>query len=448
MDKRISAFSGSVYVLCNVMAMNLVFLVFFVLNSNVPPALSLPVWTGCALLCFLGNFLLLTGRAPSLPVLVLGNVGLLALSLTAILSTGKNLTAGCTAAAVLLMLTTQGIAVYRALRPVGLTKLLTQIDVLVLCTVGVAVICLNGSVNQRNLLAYLLTLLLSLCATLFMRIFEGGGSVLYGSRLRGALLCCGILGGVGLLLLVFVRFLAESSRSAVSVTVRLVLNALQALGGLLGRFFAWLATLVPVDETAVPVDPLAPAGGADMSPSAENVLFDPTLLTILGGVLAVAVIAALVLLVIKLRKTRIHLAASQAQPITPVERTRQPGALRRRISALLFALRFRLHFLVYRGTPSGMLVWLSRWGTRNKMPRVAGETPRAYLMRLAAVPGFEGDDALRQSLATLANALDLQYYGGTETKPLPGRQLADLRKRFSAVRLPEEKPAEQTAQRP
>ena len=100
------------------------------------------------------------------------------------------------------------------------------------------------------------------------------------------------------------------------------------------------------------------------------------------------------------------------------------------LKALLFRLRFRLAFALRRSSPTGLLVWLERWGARHHAPRGRGETYRAYLGRLSALPGPAEDGALPPALKALADCLDGQYFAGRRT-PLPAGAAAAIRRGFS-----------------
>jgi hypothetical protein len=118
-------------------------------------------------------------------------------------------------------------------------------------------------------------------------------------------------------------------------------------------------------------------------------------------------------------------------------RRRASGALARWWRAVWFRLRFRVTFFFRRSDPAGLLVWLEGWGARHGTPRGAGETHRAYLDRLAALPGAaDSGEALR----LLADALDRQYFGGGGGTLPPGLAKG-VRRRLRAAQTTKTKPA-------
>ena len=199
--------------------------------------------------------------------------------------------------------------------------------------------------------------------------------------------------------------------------------------GAFDRFFHWLASLFPAPDVG-PVQPpeqIGETGGAgtDLTP----VQVDPGLLWALGIALAAAVLLLAVVLLVRARRVRLRRAAAPRRG-SRAAAVRAEGALRRRLDELLFRLRFRLAFALRRSSPTGLLVWLERWGARHHAPRGRGETYRAYLGRLSALPGPAEDGALPPALKALADCLDGQYFAGRRT-PLPAGAAAAIRRGFS-----------------
>ena len=361
------------------------------------------------------------------------------LAVTAVLLTGVGLAAvvrlsflpgpASAAFAVFLVLASAGISLYAVFQPVTVSRLLVQSDVLTLCTLWACLLEAAGALTAGDLLFFLAGVLGNLACLLALRTFGGNREVVYGSLIRGGLLSLGLLAVIAGALVLFVRLFAGASRTALGV----LLDGAAALGrgvwGAFDRFFHWLASLFPAPDVG-PVQPpeqIGETGGAgtDLTP----VQVDPGLLWALGIALAAAVLLLAVVLLVRARRVRLRRAAAPRRD-SRAAAVRAEGALRRRLDELLFRLRFRLAFALRRSSPTGLLVWLERWGARHHAPRGRGETHRAYLGRLSALPGPAEDGALPPALKALADCLDGQYFAGRRT-PLPAGAAAAIRRGFS-----------------
>ena len=417
MDDRPSLLTGAAY--CGLFALPLqaAFATFLMRADPTPCLAVLPLFVLMAVLYLVSRLLL--GRGVTPPVLAAAALALTAAGLAAVLALSRTTGAGQIAFAVVLILAGAGIALYSAFNPVTIPKLLTQSDVLMLCTLWACLLEAAGALTAGDLLFFLGGLLLNLICLLFLRTFGGSHAVIYGSRLQGTLLSVGLLAVIGGLLVLFVRCLSGASRSALAALLDGALALLDGAWGLFDRFFQWLAGLFPPSETegALPHD-VSMGGGADSELTQVEV--DAGLLAVLGIALAAVAAVVLIVVLVRMRRVRLRLSAPASGGGRRAAPTRQSGALARRLRELLFRLRFRLTFALRRGTPAGVLVWLERWGARHGAPRLPWETPRAYLLRLGALPQLAGEETLHRQLGALADCLDLQYFGGKPSRLPPG----------------------------
>ena len=427
MADRASLFTGACY--CGLFALpfQAAFATFLMRGDPTPRLAVVPLF-------LLGALLFLTAR-----LLLERGVAVPVLAVTAVLLTGAGLAGvvrlsflpgpASAAFAVFLVLASAGISLYAVFQPVTVSRLLVQSDVLTLCTLWACLLEAAGALTAGDLLFFLAGVLGNLACLLALRTFGGNREVVYGSLIRGGLLSLGLLAVIAGALVLFVRLFAGASRTALGV----LLDGAAALGrgvwGAFDRFFHWLASLFPAPDVG-PVQPpeqIGETGGAgtDLTP----VQVDPGLLWALGIALAAAVLLLAVVLLVRARRVRLRRAAAPRRG-SRAAAVRAEGALRRRLDELLFRLRFRLAFALRRSSPTGLLVWLERWGARHHAPRGRGETHRAYLGRLSALPGPAEDGALPPALKALADCLDGQYFAGRRT-PLPAGAAAAIRRGFS-----------------
>ena len=427
MADRASLFTGACY--CGLFALpfQAAFATFLMRGDPTPRLAVVPLFLLGALL-FLAARLLLE-RGVAVPVLAVTAVLLTGVGLAAVVRLSFLPGPASAAFAVFLVLASAGISLYAVFQPVTVSRLLVQSDVLTLCTLWACLLEAAGSLTAGDLLPFLAGVLGNLACLLALRTFGGNREVVYGSLIRGGLLSLGLLAVIAGALVLFVRLFAGASRTALGV----LLDGAAALGrgvwGAFDRFFHWLASLFPAPDVG-PVQPpeqIGETGGAgtDLTP----VQVDPGLLWALGIALAAAVLLLAVVLLVRARRVRLRRAAAPRRD-SRAAAVRAEGALRRRLDELLFRLRFRLAFALRRSSPTGLLVWLERWGARHHAPRGRGETYRAYLGRLSALPGPAEDGALPPALKALADCLDGQYFAGRRT-PLPAGAAAAIRRGFS-----------------
>lgn len=427
MADRASLFTGACY--CGLFALpfQAAFSTFLMRGDPTPRLAVLPLFLLGALLFLAARLLLERGAA--VPVLAAVSAALTGAGLAAVLRLSVLPGAAADIFAVFLVLAAAGIALYTAFQPVTVPRLLVQSDVLALCALWACLLEAAGALTAGDLLPFLAGVLGNLACLLALRTFGGNREVVYGSLIRGGLLSLGLLAVIAGALVLFVRLFAGASRTALGV----LLDGAAALGrgvwGAFDRFFQWLASLFPAPDVG-PVQPpeqIGGGGGADSDLTPVQV--DPGLLWALGIALAAAVLLLAVVLLVRARRVRLRRAAAPRRG-SRAAAVRAEGALRRRLDELLFRLRFRLAFALRRSSPTGLLVWLERWGARHHAPRGRGETYRAYLGRLSALPGPAEDGALPPALKALADCLDGQYFAGRRT-PLPAGAAAAIRRGFS-----------------
>lgn len=408
MDNRTQITAGAVYCGLFCLPFHALFVTFQTRMDPLPTLPALPMFAVLAAVYLLNALLLRRGvPLPALAVcdlLALAGAVALVLPLAVLPGVGSAVFAGLIVAA------GWGICLYTAFHPVTVPKLLTQCDVIVLCTIWAALIQGGGSLPVEQLMPYPAGLLLNLACLLALRTFGESREVVYGSRLGGALLSAGLLGVIGALLYVFVRFLSGGARSALAAFLQGALGLLRGLWELLNRFFTWLLShFTPDVESGAP--PTAdPMGSAQTEEELMQVVLDPRLLIALGVILAVAAAGVLIFFLVRMRRVRLHLELTAPQR-RQVRRSGRSGALGQWLAGLLFRLKCALLFTLRRNSPMGTLVWLERWGRRRRAPRKQGETYRRYFLRLQSLADPACRERLAQLLEQLADCLDQRCFG-------------------------------------
>ncbi len=221
----------------------------------------------------------------------------------------------------------------------------------------------------------------------------------------------------------FLLFASVPVGNAVTAAALAVFRGAKYLAVLIGRFLAWLISLLP--ETSDD-NVLSDIGGLPPEfAGAEGELEDvgPAMIIAMTASIAFLGLAFFVYVVIKFRKKRLE--GTPKKKVQKLIKAPRQGLFLLFLGRFSGELRFILDGIIYRNTPPGVFVHLERWGRLHRKGRLAGETHRQYLTRLAAGLPQCADDLYR-----LSDALDAHYYCDRELH-IPRRELAAIRRSFS-----------------
>ncbi len=141
------------------------------------------------------------------------------------------------------------------------------------------------------------------------------------------------------------------------------------------------------------------------------------------AVLGIAVVAALVFLLVRLRgrhlKPKARVRSTDGGSRASIHSRRRP----RIIGRLLFLFRY----LRGRDTAAGLFIWLERRSRRSGFRRGASESPQAFVRRLSE---GVGETPFRDSMVLFADTLERQFYSNRE-QSLPQGYARDFRSGFS-----------------
>lgn len=307
-----------------------------------------------------------------------------------------------------------GMPLYGCLKRPSIHQMLSYLDVTIL-TFVVLLLCGEylGIGPETNGL-FVLVLLMDAAAAVGLRMRDGGDGRSARKATLVALACAGLL---ALAVLALVSLFSRSGGLTGSILGALS-AAFQALGSALNRIFAWLAALLyrPKTQEALELPEGMSALTAIEGKAQRELVIPPVVAAVLLALVVLAVIFAVVLFFRKVKTAGGKTAAVTAA--APARVSRVSGALREKWQAFLKKLRFVWEAFRRRNSPAGLLVWLERQGKKARKGRRPEETMRQFIARMAP----DG------RLSPLADALDMEYYGGKEAvlSPAQCRKLRQL----------------------
>lgn len=281
--------------------------------------------------------------------------------------------------------------------------------------------------SQRSALysvPLLAAVLLSLVETSFLRLSNSSGDT---GRQRGVLILTAVLAVIFLLLGLFVAFGAEPLSEGVLYLISASVALCKWLLAQIERFFLWLLRFFPdspVEEAALSYE--IPALRESEAAGEAN----PVMLVLMLVVLAALILCFLIQVVRMLarrrvgEKKRLRIKSSTVQR----EKLRLLKWLQRLLVRLGAYLRLRANLLSMRGTPQELFYFLCRSGKRLNYRRGRGETPAAFLGRMAVLS--EGDRRLQEGLACLAGALNECLYAPRAAAVFPPDTARYIRRQF------------------
>ena len=300
-----------------------------------------------------------------------------------------------------------GMPLYGCLKRPSVHQQLTYLDVTLLAFM-VLLLCGEylGIGAQTNGL-FVLVLLMDAAAAVGLRMRDGGDGRSARKATLVALACAALL---ALAVLALVSLFSRSGGLTGSILNALA-AAFGAAGQALSRFFAWLTGLFYRPETTEELDiGLSAAAVGPIEGRAQRELeVPPAVAAVLVALVALAVLFAVVLFFRKVKTAGGKTAAVSAA--APARVSRVSGALGEKWRAFWKKLRFVWTAFRRRNSPAGLLVWLERQGKKARKGRRPEETMRQFIARM--VPDGR--------LSPLADALDMEYYGGTEASLSPAQ---------------------------
>lgn len=278
-------------------------------------------------------------------------------------------------------------------------KHLMRLDVLILALAGLMLCREALGIDVGTVALVVAVLFMDAAAAVGLRMTEGGTGDTR-NAFKAVLVALG--GAVGLAALIGALAALFSRSGTVTATVFRSIGAFfRSIGKGIEAVFRWLSGLISVrrDYGQLTLEEVGTIPAVEQMEARPELNFDPT---VLGILLCVLLAAAVVFLLIYLRKkTVVRGTKSVAAPSNTVTR-RKGGAFETWWERLKAAIRFRWTAFVHRNTPGGVLVYAERRARKRRVPRQKGESMRQFLQRVDKSGGLE----------PLANALEQEYYGG------------------------------------
>lgn len=268
--------------------------------------------------------------------------------------------------------------------------------------------------------------LLSLLVVLYQRLSTVGGPAGRG-RGRGLLVVGAALALIAAALGLFMTYGAVPLGQGAVMLYYGVVYCLKMLVSLINRLLLFLASLFPGQAEEMDLEPPAAMEMPEEFSGAGEL---NTGLLIALGIAGLCLLAAcLVYLVYRLRRLRV--GGGRAIVI-------QPGISRRKLSLLAWLGRIwaavKERWLLFvaivtmRGSPQELFLFLTRAGRRLECGRETGETPCAYVRRMARVTAGETQEELPAALEALAAALGRSLYSRAPVQPFPREMARTIRK--------------------
>jgi len=270
--------------------------------------------------------------------------------------------------------------------------------------------------------------LLSLVAVLYQRLAAGSERDTSRKWLRGLIAVAAIL-----LLIVAAVYLFFTYGAAPMAQVILTLySGARYVLSLVWRgiyaFLTWLASFVS-DPEPQELPEAMPSFTPEELP--ESALPDQQVYVIaaIAGVTVFLVVVPVVLF--RLRRLRIR---------GHIQTAKKGRTIRRRIPLLRWLqqlwtritnrLRLRMAILTMRGTPQELYYFLTRAGRRLGLRKTDGETPGAFIRRLAMLPATQADPPLLEALSALEHTLYQTLYTPQGAAALPPHHGRCIRRRL------------------
>lgn len=286
---------------------------------------------------------------------------------------------------------------YTLNRPV-VHKHLARLDVLIL-VLAVLLLCREAlGIDTGTVVLVVLVLFMDAAGAVGLRMTEGGAEDSH-NAFKASMVA---LGGAAALSLVIGLLVVIFSRSGevTGAVLRGIGAFFRSIGQVFERFFLWLSGLIRIEDDygELPMEEMGSVAEIEHMGSMPEPSFDPMILGVIAGIVLVA---AVVFLILYMRKKTFVRGTKAAVIASDTVVRRKGGALEKLWARLKAALHFRWMAFVRRNTPGGVLVYLERVARRKHKPRHTGESMRQFLWRMDAAGGLE----------PLADALDREYYG-------------------------------------
>lgn len=270
--------------------------------------------------------------------------------------------------------------------------------------------------------------LLSLLVVLYQRLSTVGGASGRG-RGRGLLVVGGALVVIAVVLVLFMLYGAAPLGQGAVMLYYGVVYCLKMLLALFNRLLMLLTALFPGETGEMELDP--PVAMEIPEEYSDGSELNTGLLIALGiaGLCLLAV--CLVYLVYRLRRLKIG-GGRTVVVQTRVSRRKVSflAWLRRIWSAVKERWLLLAAIMTMRGSPQELFLFLTRAGRRLDCGRETGETPCAFVRRMAGVTAGEGAEELPAALESLADALGECLYSRKTPEPFPRETARMIRKSF------------------
>lgn len=405
--------------LSNVVSLHTLFIFFAYSKNPVSDLIGLLIWWGCLTLTY-GALALFLRRPRSLRgVILIAAGGLLLQLVLTIVFAHRHSTFLAWAVLLFMWICMYYRCCSHLLEGVKPESVVAAFETTVLMLFVAAFAVTLSVMNVEPLICTAIGALFALIAMARVRSSNARVDSYIQNNQKGRFLLAALLLALGAGVTLTCILLANTASQLLTRFTQWARSVLRAIAGAIGRFFRWLASLLPEQE--VDSNLLAEPGMQLPGEAAEWGTIDSNLpfYLMLGAVALFALIA----LIWFWRNGGFHHVSFRSRTVSRIQRKR-PG-----LGGLLLRLwhrfsrwvSFQVSYLKQRNTTPGLFVWLERQMRSRHLERQTGETSRAFLTRIR-----ESLPESAETLALLSDCLDRHYFGLGQT--LSASEIASMRK--------------------
>lgn len=292
-----------------------------------------------------------------------------------------------------------------------------------LCGLALIFLLFFCSVKQLPL-SHVIPLAASVILCLLAQVLVRGGGE--GQNLRGLFMSAAIIFFLGLIAAAFIALASGGIKKLVSLLVNCVHAVLAFLYRCINAVFQFFIGLMPEKQ----YESFAPPAieGIDTSGAEQQAMtfIEPEKLLIAIFCIGLVFAAVIILLHIIRGKNSVGTWAKDGEKGLSRSKSGLLAALKKTVSRLMKALRFRLMCLLSRNTAPGLLMQIEKHSYKTLHGRALGESCREFLVRAQVIyPHAQAE------LEILSNALDELYFGNS--KGLSTEKIKQLRRKIFAT---------------
>jgi len=419
MKKFLSSLCPLSILLANSCAMSALFTIFSLVEGMDKSDPGLALWLCCLLLCYFGLMLFLRRERSIRAVIFFCAVFFVLQLVMAIVLYGLFSSVTGMLAAISMWIYSYYNCFELCIKKVEVEQYTKTFDLCGLVLIFTVFFCSVKQLPLSHVIPLATTLILCLLAQVLVR----GGSE--GQKLRGLFMSGTIILFLGLIAACFIALASGGIKKLISLLANCVHAVLAFIYRCINAVFQFLISLMPEKQ----YESIAPPAieGIDTSGAEQQamVFIDPEKLLIAILCIGLVFVAVIIILRIIRGKSSVVISAKDSEKGVKRSKSGLLAALKKTVSRLMKALRFRFMCLLSRNTAPGLLMQIEKHSYKKLHGRALGESCREFLERAQVLyPHAQAE------LNILCNALDELYFG--DSKGLSTEKIKQLRRKIFA----------------